>query len=490
MKTLEVLFTPADFNALRQRNLDNAVCVVFDIFRATSSMTTALANGASAIIPVAEIPEALAIRRQDPNVLLAGERDGLRIRAALTGGIDFDLGNSPREFTREKVAGKAIAITTTNGTRALRACAHAKTVLIGSFLNLRATADFILQIQPETLLLVCSGTLEQAALEDVLGAGALCDLLWSGYGGGAVSDSALMARQLFQLAQNKLPEAAAQSRNGRRLLGRPELKDDVSFCLQRDVFDFIAAMHADGKIVMRGIGHSLASPSPRPSGERAGVRGSEFEARSLLTPALSSLGGGEGESERRFTAAIRRFDEENSRDPNREVFNGVARPRELVYAERLTTWVLQLCPDASETLRLAARCQHLCRWMIPRGSYPMTRPGYLQWRSDLKKIHAQKSGEILREIGYSENVVERVQSLNLKKDFPRDPEGCVLEDALCLVFLEHQLADLASKTDDEKVVTALQKSWKKMTPAGHAEALKLSYGPREKALLERALKSA
>ena len=138
-------------------------------------------------------------------------------------------------------------------------------------------------------------------------------------------------------------------------------------------------------------------------------------------------------------------------------------------------------------LRLAARCQHLCRWMSPRSSYPMTRPGYLQWRADLKKFHAQKSGEILQEVGYAADVIERVQSLNLKKDFPRDPDSCVLEDALCLVFLQYQLADLAAKTDDDKVIVALQKSWGKMTPAGHAEALKLTYAPREQALLERAL---
>ena len=189
----------------------------------------------------------------------------------------------------------------------------------------------------------------------------------------------------------------------------------------------------------------------------------------------------------RFATAIRRFDEENSRDPNHEIVNGIGHPRELIYSQWLTDWVLKLCPNASEPLRLAARCQHLCRWMSPRSSYPMTRPGYLQWRAELKKFHAQKSGEILREVGYADDVVERVQALNLKKDFPRDPESCVLEDALCLVFLEHQLADLASKTEDEKVITALQKSWKKMTPAAHAEALKLSYGPREKALLDRAL---
>jgi phosphosulfolactate phosphohydrolase-like enzyme len=121
-------------------------------------------------------------------------------------------------------------------------------VLIGSFLNLRATAEFVLHHQPKTLLLVCSGTFEEAAFEDVLGAGAVCNLLWNVYGNGTVSDSALMSRQLFQFAQTNLLEAASQSRNGRRLLGQPELKDDVEFCLQRDIFNFSAAMQADGRI--------------------------------------------------------------------------------------------------------------------------------------------------------------------------------------------------------------------------------------------------
>ena len=191
----------------------------------------------------------------------------------------------------------------------------------------------------------------------------------------------------------------------------------------------------------------------------------------------------------RFETAIRRFDEENSRDPHSEIVNGAPHPRELIYAKWLTDWVLKLCPDASEELRLAARCQHLCRWTIPRDSYPMTRPGYLKWRTDLKQFHARRSGEILREIGYPDSIITRVQDLNLKKNFPTDPESRVLEDALCLVFLERQLADLAAKTADDKVITALQKSWKKMTPAAHAEALKLSYGPREKTLIEQALKS-
>ena len=189
----------------------------------------------------------------------------------------------------------------------------------------------------------------------------------------------------------------------------------------------------------------------------------------------------------RVALALRRFDEENARDPNLEPVEGKARPRELVYAEWLTDWVLKLCPEPSEPLRLAARCQHLCRWMVPRNSYPMTRIGYLQWREGLKKFHAQRAGEILREIGYPEEVVARVQALNLKKNFPHDAEGRILEDALCLVFLEHQLGELASKTSEEKMLNALQKAWKKMTPVAQAAALALNYPPELKALLERAL---
>ena len=187
----------------------------------------------------------------------------------------------------------------------------------------------------------------------------------------------------------------------------------------------------------------------------------------------------------KFDDAIRRFDDENARDPNQE--NG--RPRELLYAERLTAWVLKLRPDAGEALRLAARCQHICRWQSPRENYPMTRPGYLKWRADLKKFHAEKSGAILREVGYDDATIRRVQDLNLKKNFPADAECRVLEDALCLVFLEFQCAALAAKTDDDKMINAIRKSWEKMTEAARAEALKLHYGDREKNLIKRALKA-
>jgi 2-phosphosulfolactate phosphatase len=246
--SLEVLLAPAEFEALAARDLRRTVCVVFDVLRATSSMVTALGNGAAAIIPAAEIAEALQVRQQRPEVLLAGERDGVRILASQTGSVPFDLGNSPREFTREAVAGRTIVMTTTNGTRALRACAKARKVLLGSFLNLGATADFLSKTKPESLLLVCSGTFEQAAAEDALGAGALCDLLWDNYAAGAVADSAFMVRSLYELAKSDLTEALFQTRNGRRLCSRPELREDVPFCGRRNVFNLLAEMTSDGVV--------------------------------------------------------------------------------------------------------------------------------------------------------------------------------------------------------------------------------------------------
>jgi 2-phosphosulfolactate phosphatase len=246
--TLEVTFTPADFAALEGRDLSEAVCVVFDVLRATSSMITALANGALVIFPVSEISEALAIHHKNPNVLLAGERDGVRIMSNLTGTISFDLGNSPREFTTKAVRDRSIAMTTTNGTRALRACARAWTILVGSFLNMTATADLLRSEAPRHLILVCSGTFEQAAFEDVLAAGALCESLWNTYADGAVADSAEMARNLFRQEQADLHAAVGRSRNGRRLLANPDLSADVPFCLQRDQFNLAAELCPDGGV--------------------------------------------------------------------------------------------------------------------------------------------------------------------------------------------------------------------------------------------------
>jgi len=248
IRKLEVLFTPADFEGLARRDLSRSTCVVLDILRATTSMTTALSNGAVAIIPVSDISEAVAIKKRRTDVLLAGERGGRRITADISGGIDFDLGNSPREFTSEKVRGRTIVMTTTNGTRALRACANAEHVLIGSFLNLRATVHWIRARLPSELLLICSGTFEQAALEDTLAAGALCEKLWPDYAGGQVADSAEIARRIYPLFQADLLGAMKHALNGRRLLNDPELRADVLYCVEREIVGFVAGLHPDGTI--------------------------------------------------------------------------------------------------------------------------------------------------------------------------------------------------------------------------------------------------
>lgn len=186
-----------------------------------------------------------------------------------------------------------------------------------------------------------------------------------------------------------------------------------------------------------------------------------------------------------FEAAIRRFDEENARDPNSMTVDGEAVPYELFYARKLTEWVERLCPEASEPLLLAARCQHLCRWAIPRSSYPEGRAGYLKWRADLKEFHARKAAEILSEVGYDEGIIAKVRALNLKET--KDSEAQTLEDALCLVTLRYQLTDLMKKVEPGKMPGILLKTWKKMSPAAREEALQLPFSMEERALLHQVL---
>jgi len=258
MSTLTTTFTPADFSALTQRDLRGTTCVVFDVLRATSTMLAALANGAAGIIPCAEITEAVALRRHAGGLLLAGERGGLRIRAAQAGGTDFDLGNSPREFTRERVAGRTIAMTTTNGTRALRACAGARRVLIASFANLAATARWLAADSTGEICLVCAGTGEQAAYEDTLGAGALVEHLSRLGLTDQADDASRMAHLLFTAAQGDLMAAMRHSANARRLLAMPNLADDVPLCLLPDRLDFTAALGPDGAVRIQASGQSAS----------------------------------------------------------------------------------------------------------------------------------------------------------------------------------------------------------------------------------------
>jgi 2-phosphosulfolactate phosphatase len=248
MTRIEVLFTPAEFAALSARDLSRTTCVVFDVLRATTTMLTALHHGAAAIVPVAEIGEALALRGRQPDILLAGERGGLRITALQSGGVEFDLGNSPREFIPERVRGRTIAMTTTNGTRALRACLGAARVWVGGLVNLDALVARLQQDTPECLLLICAGTGEESAFEDDLGAGALCDALLATSAPDGFSPSAQTARELYREHADDLLGSMQHATNGRRLLSLPELAPDVELCLRRNSVPVLAELRADGRV--------------------------------------------------------------------------------------------------------------------------------------------------------------------------------------------------------------------------------------------------
>jgi hypothetical protein len=189
----------------------------------------------------------------------------------------------------------------------------------------------------------------------------------------------------------------------------------------------------------------------------------------------------------RYEAAVAKFLEQNGRDPNRVVFNGASRPKEQLAAEQLAAWVERLDPQGSEALHLAAYCQHLRRWEIPRSSYDAGRIGYLKWRKDLGRFHADQATAVLHEVGYDDATVEAVRQINMKLGLQTNPDSATMEDALCLSFLEHEFAEFAAKHPDEKVVDIVQKTWRKMTDRGHSVALTLPLSGRAQELVARAL---
>ena len=188
-----------------------------------------------------------------------------------------------------------------------------------------------------------------------------------------------------------------------------------------------------------------------------------------------------------ISKAFARFDEANGQDPNLETVNGAAVPKELLYARRMSDWLERISPNAGVPLRLAARAQHICRWKSPRSSYPMDRIGYLKWRTELKKFHADTAGKILEDIGFDRDVIERTQTLIRKENLATDPETQVLEDVICLVFLENYFADFSQAHDPDKVIDIVRKTWKKMSDAGHQAALGLNYTPEALELIKAAL---
>ena len=189
----------------------------------------------------------------------------------------------------------------------------------------------------------------------------------------------------------------------------------------------------------------------------------------------------------RFRRLIARIDALNGEDPQQDVADGSSYPRELLYAKRLTAWVLRLVPDASEALQIAARAQHVQRWTIPRERYPKTRQGYLRWREMLKTFHIETTARAMREAGYDEEMIGQVGRLMSKRRLTDDPQTQALEDALCLLFLETQFADLRRKTAAETMAGVVRKTWGKMSPQGRAEVLKLPLSEDDRKFLEAAL---
>lgn len=191
----------------------------------------------------------------------------------------------------------------------------------------------------------------------------------------------------------------------------------------------------------------------------------------------------------RFDRAIAAIDAANAADPASVTVDGKSRPAELLYGERMSEELDSLHPEASEALRLAARAQHIRRWTVPRASYPMDRTGYLRWRTDLKRKHAEMAAEIMRTSSYADDEIARVGALIRKERLKHDAEAQALEDVACIVFLKHYIDEFAAKHDDDKLISILRKTWVKMSPHGHAAALKLSLSPRVGELVGRALQA-
>lgn len=185
----------------------------------------------------------------------------------------------------------------------------------------------------------------------------------------------------------------------------------------------------------------------------------------------------------RFARAVAAIDAANAEDPHRLMVRGELRPKERAHAEMVTEWILKLRPEASEALLLAGRAHHIRRWTIPRETYPAGRLGYIEWKNELRGMHARELRRILEECGYDEGTVARADAIIRKHGITRDEEVRTLEDALCLVFLETQFEETAAKVTREKMVEILRKSVRKMSARGVEEAAGLALPEHLRAML-------
>jgi len=189
----------------------------------------------------------------------------------------------------------------------------------------------------------------------------------------------------------------------------------------------------------------------------------------------------------KFEKAIQLIDNENSKDIRKESFDSKEYPKELLYSYRMTDKLLEFQPNASDELKLAARAQHINRWKIARSTYSMDRVGYLKWREALKKMHADITSSLLAEVGYDSDFIDRVVFLINKKLIKKDAGSQILEDVVCLVFLEYYFDTFSKKHDNNKLIDIVKKTWNKMSKKGQESALKLHFSDKSMLLIKQAI---
>lgn len=177
----------------------------------------------------------------------------------------------------------------------------------------------------------------------------------------------------------------------------------------------------------------------------------------------------------------------HSQDPKKVSVNGEEKAEELIYAENMSAALAKVFDDPSDELKIAVRSQHLCRWEIPRSDYPMDRPGYLKWRTDLGKLHADKACDVMAKNDYSQESIEKTRKIIRKQSLKTNPEAQAMEDCACLVFIETGFLDFAKKYPEEKIIDIVQKTWNKMSQRAQQEALKLDLPEEALDLVKKAL---
>lgn len=186
----------------------------------------------------------------------------------------------------------------------------------------------------------------------------------------------------------------------------------------------------------------------------------------------------------RYERALAVIDAMSSADPTWVWVRGAERPKELAHGELATAWVEILRPHASLELRLAARAHHLRRWLVPRARFPQGRAGYLRWRNAARQHHAEQVGIVLAGEGYPEDTILRVQGLVRKHGLGRDAEAQTLEDAICLIFIETQLEEMAAKTPPDRMHTIARQTLAKMSELARRLATSLPLQTASRALLD------